>query len=140
MIEWQLSKPRIHPPSLLKVMPDRSVSGSSKSSAIMPSPTDGSRYMSVANLRHAVPGARSMNGRSSEFTAEESRARFEREFIELAEVGSGEFGKVIKAQRKTGNNSEVFAIKKSKRFEGVKHRWVHVRKGDIPLLINIIDR
>jgi len=81
-----------------------------------------------------------MNGRSSKFTAEESRARFEREFIELAEVGSGEFGKVIKAQRKTGNNSEVFAIKKSKRFEGVKHRWVHARKGDIPLLINIIDR
>jgi len=80
-----------------------------------------------------------MNGRLSEFTAEENRARFEREFIELAEVGSGEFGKVIKAQRQTGNDSEVFAIKKSKRFEGVKHRWVHVHKGNIPLLISIID-
>lgn len=80
-----------------------------------------------------------MNGRSSEFAAEESRARFEREFIEIAEVGSGEFGKVIKAQRKTGNDSEVFAIKKSKRFEGVKHRWVLIHKGNIPLVINIID-
>lgn len=137
MIDWQLSKPRIHSPSSLKVMSDCSVSGSSN---ITPSPTDGLRYMSVGNLRHAAPQARSMNGRSSELAAEESRARFEREFIELAEVGSGEFGKVIKAQRKTGNDSEVFAIKKSKRFEGVKHRWVHVRKGNIPLLINIIDR
>ena len=133
MIDWQLSKPRIHSPSSLKVMSDCSVSGSSN---ITPSPTDGLRYMSVGNLRHAAPQARSMNGRSSELAAEESRARFEREFIELAEVGSGEFGKVIKAQRKTGNDSEVFAIKKSKRFEGVKHRWVHVRKGNIPLLID----
>jgi len=77
-----------------------------------------------------------MTGHSSGFTAEESRVRFEREFIELAEVGSGEFGKVIKARRKVGNDSEVFAIKKSKRFEGAKHRWVLVHEGS---MINIIN-
>lgn len=69
-----------------------------------------------------MPRARSATRRSSEFTAEEQCGRFEQEFVELAEVGSGEFGKVIKVRRKAGNDSEVFAIKKSKRFEGTKHR------------------
>jgi mitosis inhibitor protein kinase SWE1 len=44
--------------------------------------------------------------------------------VEVGEVGSGEFGKVIKVRRKDGDNSEVYAIKKSKRFEGVRHRSV----------------
>ncbi|KAJ3989925.1 hypothetical protein F5890DRAFT_975731 [Lentinula detonsa] len=48
--------------------------------------------------------------------------RFEEQFVEIAEVGSGEFGKVLKVRTKNGNSDECFAIKKSKRFEGVKHR------------------
>ncbi|KAJ3566472.1 hypothetical protein NP233_g6981 [Leucocoprinus birnbaumii] len=126
--DWQLPKPRIPvmfspaPQSSLKLAPDRSASGSSNSSTVTISPTDRSRYLTISGSRRAVPRARSATRRSSEFTAEEQCGRFEREFVELAEVGSGEFGKVIKVRRKTGGDSEVFAIKKSKRFEGLKHR------------------
>lgn len=60
--------------------------------------------------------------RSSEPFAEEQPSRFERDFVEVGEVGSGEFGKVIKVRRKEGDDGEVYAIKKSKRFEGIRHR------------------
>ena len=56
-------------------------------------------------------------------SAEERPGRFELEFIEIDELGRGEFGRVMKAQYKEGE-SEMFAVKKSKRFEGVKHRYV----------------
>jgi mitosis inhibitor protein kinase SWE1 len=48
--------------------------------------------------------------------------RFERDFETLDEVGSGEFGSVIKVRCKTTDDTQVYAIKKSKRFEGAKHR------------------
>lgn len=62
---------------------------------------------------------------------EQQPGRFERDFDEVEEVGSGEFGKVIKVRSKTGDNN-LYAIKKSKRFEGVKHRYVH-------LFISLLD-
>ena len=58
--------------------------------------------------------------------------RFEREFVEIGEVGSGEFGKVMKVRRQsdlsgstgtgTSLSGDISAVKKSKRFEGVRHR------------------
>lgn len=48
--------------------------------------------------------------------------RFERDFETVDEVGSGEFGSVIKVRSKNGGDSRLYAIKRSKRFEGVKHR------------------
>jgi len=60
--------------------------------------------------------------------------RFEREFVEIGEVGSGEFGKVMKVRRQrdfstsgtdtnpAGPNGDISAVKNSKRFEGVRHR------------------
>ena len=48
--------------------------------------------------------------------------RFQQDFVEVEEIGSGEFGKVIKVHRKNGREGEMFAVKKSKRFEGVRHR------------------
>lgn len=43
--------------------------------------------------------------------------------MELDEVGSGEFGRVIKVRRKDGGqDGKGYAIKQSKRFEGVRHR------------------
>jgi mitosis inhibitor protein kinase SWE1 len=53
--------------------------------------------------------------------------RFEREFVEIGELGSGEFGKVMKVRRQgglsiSGTSGEITAVKKSKRFEGVRHR------------------
>lgn len=127
MIDWQLPKPRI--PAIFSQQREsslgqasiRSASGSSNSSSVTVSPTDRSRYLSISGSRRTVPRARSTARRSSDFTAEEC-GRFEREFVELAEVGSGEFGKVIKVRHKTGTDAEVFAIKKSKRIEGTKHR------------------
>ncbi|KXN85340.1 Mitosis inhibitor protein kinase wee1 [Leucoagaricus sp. SymC.cos] len=128
MIDWQLPKPRI--PAMFSQAPQlsfkptsaRSASGSSNSSTVTISPTDRSRHLAISGSRCTVPRARSATGRSSEFTAEEQSGRFGREFVELAEVGCGEFGKVIKVRRKTGDDSEVCAIKKSKRFEGARHR------------------
>lgn len=59
---------------------------------------------------------------SDSFTEDQQPGRFERDFEEIEEIGSGEFGRVIKVRKsKTG---EVYAVKKSKRFEGVKHRYV----------------
>ena len=57
------------------------------------------------------------------YTEDEQPGRFERDFTEIEEVGSGEFGKVIKVQSKSEDSDILYAIKKSKRFEGVKHRY-----------------
>ena len=54
---------------------------------------------------------------------EEQTGRFELNFIEIDELGRGEFGRVMKARYKQGSK-EVFAVKKSKRYEGMKHRYV----------------
>ncbi|KAI0633439.1 hypothetical protein C8Q77DRAFT_1058135 [Trametes polyzona] len=62
-------------------------------------------------------------GRLPAPSGEESPGRFEREFVEIDEVGSGEFGRVLKVRYKEASRGDtVFAVKKSKRFEGVKHR------------------
>ena len=125
IIDWQLPKPRIPPMfsqtqrSSLSLTPARSASGSSNSSAVTVSPTDRPRYLATSGIRHVEVKS---HRRSAEFTAAQS-GRFERDFVELAEVGSGEFGKVIKVQRKgDDDDSEIFAVKRSKRFEGLKHR------------------
>ncbi|KAI0829716.1 hypothetical protein BC628DRAFT_1487315 [Trametes gibbosa] len=70
---------------------------------------------------HAQPAARA--GRLPAPSDEEHPGRFEREFVEIDEVGSGEFGRVLKVRYKDGTRGDtVYAVKKSKRFEGVKHR------------------
>jgi mitosis inhibitor protein kinase SWE1 len=56
---------------------------------------------------------------------ETSEGKFELEFAEVGEVGSGEFGKVMKVRRKGGSGGpegEAWAVKKSKGFEGPRHR------------------
>jgi mitosis inhibitor protein kinase SWE1 len=55
-------------------------------------------------------------------SAYDQPGRFEREFVAVDEVGSGEFGRVIKVRKKGGHENEVFAVKKSKTFEGGRHR------------------
>ncbi|KAI9510110.1 hypothetical protein F5148DRAFT_1282301 [Russula earlei] len=52
---------------------------------------------------------------------------FEREFVEIGELGTGEFGKVMKVRRQhsasiSGTSGNITAVKKSKAFEGVRHR------------------
>jgi mitosis inhibitor protein kinase SWE1 len=55
---------------------------------------------------------------------EERPDKFERDFDEIEEIGSGEFGKVMKVKSKNGSDGIVSAVKRSKRFEGAKHRYV----------------
>lgn len=50
-------------------------------------------------------------------------SKFERDFDEIEEIGSGEFGKVMKVKSKNGSDRVVSAVKRSKRFEGPKHRY-----------------
>jgi mitosis inhibitor protein kinase SWE1 len=66
-------------------------------------------------------------------SGDECPGRFEREFDVLDEdLGSGEFGRVLKVRRKAGGGfgpmsakgDDTYAIKKSKPIEGMKHRYV----------------
>ncbi|KAF5380622.1 hypothetical protein D9615_004544 [Tricholomella constricta] len=127
--DWSLlqTTPRI--PSQLspskntfKFSPVRTASGSSSSSgATLNSPSVPlSRRFPTSSIdsQRPIPNTR----RLSEPFAEEQPGRFERDFLEDDEVGSGEFGKVIKVRCKNGDDGEVYAVKKSKRFEGPRHR------------------
>jgi hypothetical protein len=72
-------------------------------------------------------GRTSLSGLSSSFETYAQPGRFEREFVEIGELGSGEFGKAMKVRRqdggsKPGTSGDITAVKKSKRFEGVRHR------------------
>lgn len=70
---------------------------------------------------HAQPAIRI--GRLPASTDEEEPGRFLRDYVEVDELGSGEFGRAMKVCYKgPSRGNDVFAVKKSKRFEGVKHR------------------
>lgn len=69
----------------------------------------------------------SLSGLCPSLGTYEQSGRFEREFVEIGELGSGEFGKVMKVRRQngltiSGTSGEITAVKKSKRFEGIRHR------------------
>jgi len=66
-------------------------------------------------------------------SGDERPGKFERDFDVLDEdLGSGEFGRVLKVRRKADDDfgsmnakdDNVYAIKKSKSIEGAKHRYV----------------
>ena len=73
--------------------------------------------------RHQQPQSAVRNGRLPAPSDEERPGRFAQEFLEIDELGSGEFGRAMKVRYKDpARGDDVFAVKKSKRFEGVKHR------------------
>ncbi|TFK83778.1 hypothetical protein K466DRAFT_497790 [Polyporus arcularius HHB13444] len=73
--------------------------------------------------RQQQPQSAVRNGRLPEPSDEEKPGRFAQEFVEIDELGSGEFGRAMKVRYKDpARGDDVFAVKKSKRFEGVKHR------------------
>ncbi|TFK63362.1 kinase-like protein, partial [Pluteus cervinus] len=126
--EWHLSVPRLSAASpsknTHKASPARTASGSSNSSTItLNSPTTKSqRHLPIAEKYMRYSTANTSPTKLSMFVnSEEQAGRFAGDFVEVGELGSGEFGKVIKVQLKS-NAQELFAIKKSKRFEGPKHR------------------
>ncbi|KAJ7091240.1 kinase-like domain-containing protein [Mycena epipterygia] len=120
--EWHLPKPHMpiqFSPSnnALNLSPGRSASSSSSASTLG-SPT-GARY--VPDARHAPTPRPSCVRRLSDQSVERV-GYFERAFEEIDELGSGEFGKVIKVRSRTRHSDPFYAVKKSKRFEGVRHR------------------
>ncbi|KAG6812020.1 hypothetical protein H0H92_004682 [Tricholoma furcatifolium] len=91
---------------------------SSSSTATLNSPSLAtSRRLQTTNVPR--PAA---TRRLSEPFSDEQPGRFARDFVEEDEIGSGEFGKVIKVRSNGGNGGEFYAVKKSKRFEGPRHR------------------
>lgn len=103
--------------------PTRTASNSSTGSSIMTiSPVKRSRPLHLTNSERPPPRSSSLARRLIKPSGEEEPGRFLRDFEEIDGLGSGEFGKVIKVQSKNRENPEVYAIKKSKQFEGPKHR------------------
>ncbi|KAJ7497443.1 hypothetical protein FB451DRAFT_1120964 [Mycena latifolia] len=122
--DWHLPKPHLplqFSPSnnASNLSPGRSASSSSSASTLG-SPT-GARY--VPDARHKPPTPRPVSVRRLSDQSVERAGYFERAFEEIDELGSGEFGKVIKVRsRARESDSAFYAVKKSKRFEGVRHR------------------
>ncbi|KIY49082.1 kinase-like protein [Fistulina hepatica ATCC 64428] len=99
-----------HSPARPSISSIRSASSSSNGS--IGSPT----------LRPVLQSPAARRSRSMCRTSSQSLdTRFERSFIALEEIGSGEFGKVMKVRTKIGADG-VFAVKQSKRFEGERRR------------------
>ncbi|KAJ7680475.1 hypothetical protein DFH06DRAFT_1163176 [Mycena polygramma] len=116
---WHLPKARLplaYSPSnnALNLSPGRSASSSSSASAASAGSPTGARYLPMTAERPGV--VRRLSDKSVE-----RPGYFERAFEEVDELGSGEFGKVIKVRSRKGDDAE-YAVKKSKRFEGVRHR------------------
>ncbi|KAF9062440.1 kinase-like domain-containing protein [Rhodocollybia butyracea] len=105
----------------LKLSPARSASSSSNSSSVT-SPSILRKLPIPEGQKYGAPRFSGRARRLSQPTHQQRPGRFEQQFVEIAEVGSGEFGKVLKVRTKHDISEECFAIKKSKRFEGVKHR------------------
>lgn len=101
---------------------------SSNSSAIsLNSPTIARHLPSKTSTTHSHSplGPRSRKMSAIEHVRNVSDAgRFEKEFVEVEQVGSGEFGKVIKVRAKIRRELDdtVWAVKRSKPFEGPRHR------------------
>ena len=139
--EWHLPPPRIPNLQLSASKPGRLSSDqrstSSSSTSTITSPTSPRFFKSGRR----PPGPSPLKQRTCIwFTqpvvpGDERPGKFEREFDVLDEdLGSGEFGRVLKVRRKAEGDddfgttkvkdNDLYAIKKSKPIEGVKHRYL----------------
>lgn len=139
--EWHLPPPRIPNLQLSASKPGRlssdQRSASSSSNSTIGSPTSPRFFKSGRR----PPGPSPLKQRTciwyaqSVMSGDECPGKFERDFDVLDEdLGSGEFGRVLKVRRKAGDgehlgirnvkDDDLYAIKKSKPIEGVKHRYV----------------
>lgn len=75
-------------------------------------PGPASQWLPVPSLQHVRPAVNDRLG------------RFNKEFVEIDQIGSGEFGKVLKVRSKNGPSADnLWAVKRSKPFEGPRHRY-----------------
>lgn len=95
-----------------------SSSSATSSESMLGTPTRGAPRASAMFAPRASMGG----AEQQQENAEERPGRFEREYADVAELGAGEFGQVLRAQRRA--DGAPCAIKRSKRFEGAKHRCV----------------
>lgn len=85
----------------------------------------GLRPRSEYENRHQLQPQKSFGARASLPAHLDNRlGRFEREFIEIDKIGAGEFGCVMKVRYKDSEKGgdRVFALKRSKPFEGNRQR------------------
>ena len=102
-------------------LPGRARPDKGLNSDIDTSPQKPIAHTTVSRPRSTIFAGSALRGRLSIPSGEERPGKFDREFVEIDELGRGEFGRVIKARYKESSDL-VFAVKKSKRFEGIKHR------------------
>ncbi|KAF8585991.1 kinase-like protein [Ramaria rubella] len=69
-------------------------------------------------------------------TEHECPGKFELEFLTVDVLGTGEFGSALKVRHKQGSEQDVFAVKKSKVFEGVRHR--HRLREEVDVLQHLV--
>ena len=147
--EWNVSPSHIPTQfspakNAIKFTTGRSISGSSSSSGITLNSPSARRQLPISGAT-TTPACthihQKLHASPIQQAPEPERqrsGRFERDFVEVDEVGSGEFGKVMKVQYKSRQDGELFAVKKSKRFEGVRHRcvlfWFYLSFLYFPLL------
>jgi mitosis inhibitor protein kinase SWE1 len=142
--DWRLPPPPVpaFSPAPVRQAPSILRSGSSTSTssgtvtACLNSPTEqpqqeqrNSRIVERGHARrqscHAGPGrSRSTHPPLRVPTAEERPGKFDRDFVEIDDLGSGEFGKASKVRYRNSADARVFAVKRSRTFEGIKHRLV----------------
>lgn len=126
----------------------RSISSSSTSTSTVNSPTSPRFYHPTASVKRRN-GPSPFKPRYSNVTvsSDERPGKFEADFAVIDDdLGSGEFGRVLKVRRivaddeefisMTSKDENVFAVKKSKPMEGVKHRCVEPGPHSTPVLIN----
>lgn len=137
--EWRLTPPRVPALQLFASKPgqlsnDQSYISSSSNSTIT-SPTSPRPFKSGRRPHGSSPLKQRGGIRYAQPVAsgDECPGKFERDFDVLDEdLGSGEFGHVLKVRRKTSDDDDygpgsakdddLYAVKKSKPIEGVKHR------------------
>ncbi|KAF9222710.1 hypothetical protein BS17DRAFT_708453 [Gyrodon lividus] len=105
----------------LRVPSEKPGSRSSSNSSVISlnSPTLARRQLPVSTSRR--PAVSPLH-QHAEPAANDKSGRFDKEFVEIDQIGSGEFGKVLKVRSKNGPEDKVWAVKRSKAFEGPRHR------------------
>ncbi|KIJ67624.1 hypothetical protein HYDPIDRAFT_174044 [Hydnomerulius pinastri MD-312] len=106
----------------LQIPSEKPGSRSSSNSSVISlnSPTLARRQLPASTSRK--PAVSPLVQQHAEPAPSDKSGRFESDFVEIDQIGSGEFGRVLKVRAKNGREDQVWAVKRSKPFEGPRHR------------------